>query len=80
MSQFLTVDEKLEAFRGRCSFRPYISNKPAKYGLKVFPLRDKKKLYYTWNMEVCVGQIPVVPMNIWLPAYKWYRKKRYDWQ
>ena len=32
----VTVDEQLVAFRGRCSFRQYMPNKPAKYGLKFF--------------------------------------------
>lgn len=31
-SEFVTIDEKLEAFRGRCSFRQYIPSKPNKYG------------------------------------------------
>ncbi|XP_066942634.1 piggyBac transposable element-derived protein 4-like [Macrobrachium rosenbergii] len=31
----LTVDEQLLAFRGRCSFRMFIPNKPAKYGIKL---------------------------------------------
>ncbi|CAK1581223.1 unnamed protein product [Parnassius mnemosyne] len=28
--EYCTVDEMLESFRGRCKFRVYISNKPAK--------------------------------------------------
>ena len=28
----LTIDEKLEAYMGRCSFLQYIPNKPTKYG------------------------------------------------
>lgn len=34
--QGLTVDEQLEAFRGRVFCRQYMPNKPAKYGLKFF--------------------------------------------
>lgn len=30
--EFVTIDEKLETFRGRCSYRQYISQNPAKYG------------------------------------------------
>ncbi|GBP16779.1 PiggyBac transposable element-derived protein 4 [Eumeta japonica] len=30
----MTLDEQLLAFRGRCAFRQYIPNKPAKYGIK----------------------------------------------
>lgn len=33
-SEYLTVDEQLLAFRGRCSFKQYIPSKPAKYRLK----------------------------------------------
>uniref|UniRef100_A0A1B6KLI6 PiggyBac transposable element-derived protein domain-containing protein n=1 Tax=Graphocephala atropunctata TaxID=36148 RepID=A0A1B6KLI6_9HEMI len=34
LSEMVTIDEMLEAFRGRCGFRQYIPNKPAKYGVK----------------------------------------------
>ncbi|XP_028174325.1 uncharacterized protein LOC114362938 [Ostrinia furnacalis] len=34
-SKYLTIDEKLEAFRGRCPFRQHIPKKPAKYGIKI---------------------------------------------
>jgi hypothetical protein len=30
----VTIDEKLESFRGRCGFKQYISSKPNKYGIK----------------------------------------------
>ena len=41
----LTVDEQLLAFRGRCSFRMYIPNKPAKYGLKIVMICDASTSY-----------------------------------
>lgn len=41
-----TVDEMLVSFRGRCSFRMYIPNKPAKYGLKIMALTDAKTHYF----------------------------------
>lgn len=53
-SEYLTVDEQLLAFRGRCSFKQYISSKPAKYRLKIFALVDAKTAY-TFNLEVYVG-------------------------
>ena len=31
----ITVNEQLLAFRGRCAFKMYIANKPAKYGMKL---------------------------------------------
>lgn len=51
----VTVDEMLVPFRGRCSFRMYIPNKPAKYGLKVQILSDSKT-HYMINAEVYTGK------------------------
>lgn len=45
ISKYLTVNEQLLAFRGRCSFKQYIPSKPAKYGLKMFALVDAKTAY-----------------------------------
>lgn len=47
----LTVDEQLLGFRGRCPFRMYIPNKPAKYGIKLVLINDSKSKYL-------VGGIP----------------------
>ena len=41
----LTVDEQLLAFRGRCPFRMYIPNKPAKYGVKQVLINCSKSKY-----------------------------------
>jgi len=41
----ITIDEQLLAFRGRCVFRMYIRNKPAKYGLKIMMVCDSKSSY-----------------------------------
>ncbi|KAJ8968536.1 hypothetical protein NQ314_002264 [Rhamnusium bicolor] len=54
---YVTIDEKLEAFRGRCGFRQYIPNTPAKYGIKNFALADSK-IFYMSNLEVYVGWQP----------------------
>lgn len=43
--EFLTVDERLLTFRGRCLFRIYITNKPAKYGIKIVMVNDVKSKY-----------------------------------
>lgn len=32
----LCVDEQLNSFRGKCSFRQFMPSKPAKYGLKIW--------------------------------------------
>lgn len=63
MSEYVTIDEKLEAFRGRCGFRVYIPSKPNKYGIKIFALADAKT-FYTSNMEVYVGVQPNGPYNV----------------
>ena len=54
-SEYLTIDEQLLSFRGRCGFKQYIPSKPAKYGLKVFALVDCKTAY-TVNLEPHVGK------------------------
>nr|XP_022909613.1 piggyBac transposable element-derived protein 4-like [Onthophagus taurus] len=56
-SEELTIDEKLEPYRGRCSFFQYIPSKPAKYGLKIFTLTDSKT-FYTLNLEIYCGTQP----------------------
>src|SRR6201990_2964934 len=38
----VTVDEQLLAFKGKCPFRMYIPNKPAKYGIKLIFCNDNK--------------------------------------
>ena len=47
----LTVDEQLLAFRGRCPFKIYIPNKPAKYGIKIVLICDN-------NSKYLLGAIP----------------------
>lgn len=54
-SAHVTVDEMLPNFRGRCSFRVFMPQKPGKYGIKVWACSDAKT-YYTSNMEVFLGQ------------------------
>lgn len=61
-SAHVTIDEKLEAFRGNCSFRQYIPNKPNKYGIKIFALSDSH-MFYTSHMEVYVGKQPEGPFQ-----------------
>ena len=41
----LTVDEQLVGFRGRCPFRMYIPDKPAKYGIKLLMMNDSETKY-----------------------------------
>jgi len=63
IGEFVTIDEMLEAFRGRCSFRQYIKSKPDKYGIKIFSLADARN-YYTSNMEIYVGKQPEGPFVV----------------
>ncbi|KAG5862384.1 hypothetical protein JTB14_007490 [Gonioctena quinquepunctata] len=44
-TSYVTIDEQLLAFRGRCPFRMYIPNKPAKYGVKIVMLCDSATKY-----------------------------------
>ncbi|XP_071053651.1 piggyBac transposable element-derived protein 4-like [Onthophagus taurus] len=57
VSEYVTIDEMLHSFRGRCSFVQYIPSKPAKYGIKIFTMCDAKS-FYTSNFEVYCGQQP----------------------
>ncbi|KFM71767.1 PiggyBac transposable element-derived protein 4, partial [Stegodyphus mimosarum] len=61
--QFVTIDEKLEPFRGRCRFRQYMPKKTSKYGIKIFTLVDSR-VFYTWNMEIYAGKQPNGPFKI----------------
>lgn len=63
ISEYVTIDEKLQAFRGRCSFKMYIPNKPAKYGIKIFALVDAIS-YYTSNLEIYAGVQPDGPFKL----------------
>lgn len=63
VSPFVTVDEMLEAFRGRCGFRQYIKSKPARYGVKIFAMCCAKS-FYTSNLEIYAGSQPDGPFKI----------------
>ncbi|KAL4154028.1 hypothetical protein QTP88_001861 [Uroleucon formosanum] len=54
-SEFVTIDEMLYAFRGRCSFIQYMPAKPAKYGMKLYALCDAKT-FYVYNFEIYCGK------------------------
>lgn len=62
-SAFLTIDEQLVAFRGRCPFRQYIPSKPSKYGIKIFSVVDVKNMY-TYNLEIYPGAQPHGPYQL----------------
>ncbi|XP_056102977.1 piggyBac transposable element-derived protein 4-like [Rhinichthys klamathensis goyatoka] len=52
---YVTVDERLIGFRGRCHFKQYMPSKPAKYGLKIWAACDAKSSY-SHNMQVYTGK------------------------
>ena len=56
-SEYLTVDEQLVPFRGRCLFRQYtcIPSKPDKYGMKIFWICDAKS-FYPLKAKPCLGK------------------------
>jgi len=57
LSEFFTIDEMLVPFRGRCNFIQYVTNTPAKYGIKIFSFCDAKT-FFTGNLEVYCGKQP----------------------
>ncbi|KAK9717500.1 Transposase IS4 [Popillia japonica] len=61
MSEYTTVDEKLEAFRGRCGFKIYMPQKPNRYGIKIYALTDAK-MFFTAHMDV--GKQPPSPYQV----------------
>ena len=63
LSEFVTVDEMLAGFRGKCGFRQYIPSKPNKYGIKILALCDAT-MFYTSKMEIYVGTQPEGPYRV----------------
>lgn len=57
LGENVTIDEKLEGFRGRCNFRQYIPSKPNKYGIKIYALVDSQ-VFYLYNLEIYAGLQP----------------------
>jgi hypothetical protein len=54
-SAYITIDEMLIPFRGRCGFKVYMPKKPKKYGIKVMCLTDAKTSYL-YNGYIYTGQ------------------------
>ena len=52
--EHVCIDETLVPFRGRLSFRQYISNKRHKFGIKLYKLCLEKG--YTYNLQVYCGK------------------------
>ncbi|UYV85069.1 PLS3 [Cordylochernes scorpioides] len=54
-AEYLTVDEMLVGFRGKCPFKIYIPSKPNKYGIKIVILADSRT-HYMYNAMVYTGK------------------------
>lgn len=52
---YLTIDEQLLAFRGRCPFKMYMPQKPSKYGIKIVMICDVGTKYML-NAEPYLGK------------------------
>ncbi|KAJ8960378.1 hypothetical protein NQ314_006068 [Rhamnusium bicolor] len=57
LSAYVTIDEMLAGFRGKCNYRQYIPFKPNKYGIKILAMCDAE-IFYINIMEVYVGKQP----------------------
>uniref|UniRef100_A0A1B6KLU3 PiggyBac transposable element-derived protein domain-containing protein n=1 Tax=Graphocephala atropunctata TaxID=36148 RepID=A0A1B6KLU3_9HEMI len=68
---YLTIDEQLLAFRGRCPFKMYIPNKPAKYGIKIVMICDVGSKYML-NAEPYLGK-QTTPRDV--PVSEYFVKK-----
>lgn len=54
-SKDTVIDEMLSLFRGRCSFKVFMKEKPGKYGILIRILADSK-FRYVYKMEVYAGK------------------------
>jgi hypothetical protein len=54
-SSFITVDEHLCLYRGRCGFKVYIPSKPGKYGIKIWCAVDCENGYLV-NLQIYTGK------------------------
>lgn len=55
-SEYLTIDEQLVPFRGRCAFIQYMPTKPCKYGIKFWVLSDVECRYII-SLEMYAGKV-----------------------
>lgn len=54
-SEYVTIDEMLVPFRGRCPFRVFMPKKPKKYGMKVMCLTDARTSFLV-NAYIYTGK------------------------
>ena len=53
--KYLTVDERMINYRGRCSFIVYMKDKPDPYGIKIWAICDAATSYFLY-FDVYAGQ------------------------
>jgi len=58
LSLYLTVDEMVVSFRGRCPFRIYMKSKPERYGIKIWAVVDVRSSYVL-GLQIYVGMFHV---------------------
>ncbi|UYV76649.1 hypothetical protein LAZ67_14001574 [Cordylochernes scorpioides] len=63
LGEYLTVDENIIPFKGRCSFKQYLPNKPAKYDINTYVLYCSRTSYVV-NLEIYTGKQPEGPYQI----------------
>lgn len=68
VGDFVTVDEMLVPFKGKCSFVRHMAKKSAKWGIKLYALCDAHT-FYTYNLEIYCGKQTTGPFTT---AYKPY--------
>ena len=56
-SENISIDEELSLFKGRLSFKRYISSKRARFGIKLFSLCEDSG--YLWNSFVYLGKTDI---------------------
>ena len=54
------LDEAIKKFKGRCSFKQYIKNKPVRWGVKIFAICCSIT-GYLWNAMFYLGKAPEDP-------------------
>ena len=72
VSSYVTVDEKLEAFRGRCGFRENIPSKPGKYGMKIFSMVDSNRYAFDFSLMVPTKSVTaqVISLSVRVVQYQ----------
>ncbi|KAL4098870.1 hypothetical protein QTP88_023388 [Uroleucon formosanum] len=66
-SEYVTVDETLLSFPGRCPFKMYLPAKPDKYGLKIISICDAKTFYFYGGIPY-IGKETRNPNDLLIPT------------